>query len=40
MPRKDAADRYSPLIALAFHSGDTAREATRKSLVVLASRSP
>ncbi len=40
MPRKDAADRYSPLIAEAFQSGDTAREATMKSLVVRARRSP
>src|SRR5258705_13396119 len=39
-PRNDAADRYSPLIAAAFHRGLTAREATRKSEVVRASRSP
>src|SRR5687768_2819190 len=40
MPRKDAADRYSPPMAEAFHSGETVREATRKSLVVRASRRP
>jgi len=28
MPRNDAADRYSPPIAAAFHCGETAREAT------------
>src|SRR5258705_11303843 len=39
-PRNDAADRYSPLIAAAFHRGLTAREATRKSEVVRASRRP
>jgi hypothetical protein len=30
-PRKLAADRYSPEIALAFSRGLTVREATRKS---------
>src|SRR5436305_8257944 len=39
-PRKDAADRYSPLIAAAFQAGLTSREATRKSDVVRARRSP
>jgi hypothetical protein len=28
MPRNEAADRYSPPIAEAFHTGDTDREAT------------
>src|SRR5689334_20499923 len=32
-PRNDAADRYSPLIAAAFHRGLTERDATRKSEV-------
>ena len=40
MPRKLAADRYSPLIAAAFQAGLTSREATRKSEVVRANRSP
>ena len=40
MPRKLAADRYSPPIAAAFQVGLTVREATRKSEVVRASRSP
>ena len=39
-PRKLAALRYSPLIAAAFHHGDTAREATNRSDVVRASRTP
>jgi hypothetical protein len=39
-PRKLAADRYSPPIAAAFQFGVTAREATRKSEVVRASRRP
>src|SRR3954471_6018156 len=39
-PRKDAADRYSPLIAAAFQDGLTEREATRKSEVVRANRKP
>src|SRR5689334_22438925 len=39
-PRKEAADRYSPLIAAAFQDGLTAREATRKSEVVRAKRRP
>jgi hypothetical protein len=40
MPRNDAADRYSPLIAAAFQLGLTDRDATRKSEVVRAKRSP
>ncbi len=40
MPRNDAADRYSPLIAAAFQAGLTSREATSRSEVVRASRSP
>src|SRR5688572_24231310 len=40
MPRNDAADRYSPPIAAAFHVGLTTREATRKSEVVRASLRP
>src|SRR3954447_26067050 len=39
-PRNDAALRYSPLIAEAFHVVDTVREATRKSEVVRDSRIP
>src|SRR5262245_13200958 len=39
-PRKDAAERYSPLMAAAFHRGLTIREATRKSDVVRARRNP
>src|SRR6185503_6505525 len=39
-PRKEAADRYSPLIAAAFQDGLIARDATRKSEVVRAKRSP
>src|ERR1041384_5169469 len=38
MPRKDAALRYSPLIAAALAAGRTARAATRKSDVVCANR--
>jgi len=38
MPRKLAADRYSPEIADAFHQGGTARAATKKSAVVRARR--
>jgi hypothetical protein len=33
-PRKLAADRYSPLMALAFQRGLTVRDATRKSEVL------
>ena len=40
MPRKLAADRYSPEIAAAFHHGVTAREATSRSEVVRARRMP
>ena len=40
MPRKDAAERYSPLIAEAFSPGRTEREATKKSEVVRLNRSP
>ena len=39
-PRNDAAERYSPEIAAAFQPGRTVREATRKSLVVRANRTP
>ena len=39
-PRNDAAERYSPEMAAAFQFGPTDREATRKSLVVRAKRSP
>ncbi len=39
-PRKDAAERYSPPIALALSRGRTVREATKKSLVVRENRSP
>src|SRR6476661_9706340 len=39
-PRNDAAERYSPLMAAAFQRGVTDRDATRKSDVVRASRSP
>jgi hypothetical protein len=39
-PRKDAADRYSPEIAPAFAVGPTVREATRKSEVLRANRTP
>jgi hypothetical protein len=40
IPRNDAADRYSPEIAPAFEAGPTVREATRKSDVLRASRTP
>lgn len=40
MERKDAADRYSPEIALALAVGPTVREATRKSDVLRANRTP
>ncbi len=40
MPRNDAAERYSPEIAAAFHHGVTARDATNRSDVVRASRTP
>ena len=39
-PKNEAAERYSPPIAAAFQRGLTVREATRKSEVVRASRSP
>ena len=39
-PRNDAADRYSPEIAEAFHIGATVRAATKKSDVVRATRTP
>src|SRR3954454_21229738 len=39
-PRKDAADRYSPEIALALATGPTVRDATRKSDVLRATRTP
>src|SRR5437899_1737501 len=39
-PRKLAAERYSPPMAAAFQRGLTEREATRKSEVVRAKRSP
>src|ERR671922_1179035 len=39
-PRNDAADRYSPEIAEAFHTGGTVRAATKKSEVVRATRTP
>src|SRR5205823_13374114 len=38
MPRKLAADRYSPDTAAAFHHGVIAREATNRSDVVRAKR--
>ena len=38
IPRKLAAERYSPEIAAAFHQGVTAREATNRSEVVRAKR--
>ena len=40
MPRNEAAERYSPEIAAAFHQAETAREATKRSEVVRASRTP
>src|SRR5918992_2930988 len=40
MPRNDAADRYSPEIALALATGPTVRDATRKSDVLRAMRTP
>src|ERR1700680_2038655 len=39
-PRKEAAERYSPEMAEAFHMGPTEREATNRSDVVLAIRTP
>src|SRR5687768_14424441 len=39
-PRKDAAERYSPPIALALRAGRTVREATKKSDVVRLNLSP
>ena len=40
MPRKLAADRYSPEIAAAFHHAVTEREATSRSDVVRTKRTP
>src|SRR5215469_13610984 len=40
MPRKDAAERYSPEIAAAFSAGGTWRAATMKSSGVRATRMP
>ena len=40
MPRKLAADRYSPEIAPAFHHVETARDATKRSEGVRATRTP
>ena len=40
MPRKLAAERYSPDTAAAFHHGEIAREATYRSEVVRANRTP
>ena len=40
MPRKEAAERYSPPIADALSRGLTDRDATKKSLVVREKRSP
>jgi hypothetical protein len=40
MPRKDAADRYSPEIAPALAIGPTVRDATKKSEVLRATRTP
>src|SRR5690606_16840877 len=40
MPRNDAADRYSPEIAPALAIGPTVREATKKSEVLRATRTP
>ena len=40
MPRNEAADRYSPEIAAAFHPGVIARDATKRSDVVRARRTP
>src|SRR6202050_2631329 len=40
MPRKDAADRYSPEIAAAWSAGGTWRAATMKSSGVRAIRMP
>src|ERR1700754_272388 len=39
-PRNDAAERYSPEIALALATGPTVRDATRKSEVLRATRTP
>ncbi len=39
-PRKEAAERYSPEMAEAFQMGRTVREATKKSDVVRATRTP
>src|SRR5512146_654934 len=40
MPRKDAAERYSPEMAAALSAGGTCRAATMKSSGVLATRMP
>ena len=40
MPMKDAAEMYSPLMAEAFASGFTDRDATKKSDVVREKRRP
>src|SRR5580704_160723 len=40
MPRKEAAERYSPQIADALRVGGTRRAATRKSSGVWATRTP
>ena len=40
MPRKDAPERYSPLIAHALRLGRTDRDATKKSEVVRLNRRP
>lgn len=39
-PSTDAAERYSPAIAIAFQPGETLREAIRKSDVLRAARTP
>ena len=39
-PRNEAAERYSPPMALALSAGRTEREATKKSLVVREKRQP
>lgn len=39
-PSTEAADRYSPAIAIAFQLGEIRREATRKSEVERAARTP
>ncbi len=39
-PRNEAAERYSPEMAAAFHCDPTDRDATRKSDVVRENRTP